>query len=210
MKRAMTEMGPIDSLAVTDLACIRGQRVLFRGLSFRVGAGQVLSLEGPNGAGKTSLLRMIAGFIAPAAGTIAFGAVTEAEARGRHIGWLGHNDAAKSQLSPREVLGFFAGLYRSGVDIASALAEVGLGPLADLPCQYLSAGQKRRLALARLKLSGRPLWLLDEPLAALDAAGKQLAAGLVAAHAKQGGIVLAATHEPLGLACDRLMLGASP
>ncbi|HJW40116.1 MAG TPA: heme ABC exporter ATP-binding protein CcmA [Rhizomicrobium sp.] len=198
-----------DCLTATNLTCIRGQRVLFRALSFRVGAGQVLSLEGPNGAGKTSLLRMIAGFIAPAAGTIAIGSIADAEERGRLVGWLGHNDAAKSQLSPGEALGFFAGLYGSGADIAAALAEVGLGPLADLPCQYLSAGQKKRLALARLKLSGRPLWLLDEPLAALDAAGKQLAAGMITAHAQEGGIILAATHEPLGLACERLVLGAS-
>jgi heme exporter protein A len=202
-------LNSVSPLTATNLTCVRGQRVLFRALSFRVGAGQVLSVEGPNGAGKTSLLRMIAGFIAPAAGTIALGSVVEAEERGKLAGWLGHSDAAKSQLSPREVLAFFAGLYRSGADIAAALAEVGLGPLADLPCQYLSAGQKKRLALARLKLSSRPLWLLDEPLAALDATGKQLAAGMIAAQAKQGGIVLAATHETLGLSCERLMLGAS-
>ena len=194
---------------VDTLACIRGQRVLFRDLSFRVEPGQVLSLEGPNGAGKTSLLRMIAGFITPAAGTIAIGAVADAEERGRRIGWLGHHDAAKPQLSPREVLAFFARLYGGDPDLVAALAEVGLGSLADLPCQYLSAGQKKRLAMARLKLSRRPVWLLDEPLAALDADGKGRAAGLVRTHCLAGGIAIAATHEPLGLSCERLTLGAA-
>ncbi|HEY0104587.1 MAG TPA: heme ABC exporter ATP-binding protein CcmA [Rhizomicrobium sp.] len=195
------------SLAVETLAAIRGPRVLFRDLSFRVPAGQVLSLEGPNGAGKTTLLRMLAGFLAPAAGTIALGAATGAEERGRLVGWLGHHDAAKPQLSPREVLGFFAALYRVEADIASALDAAGLAPIADLPCQYLSAGQKKRLALARLTLSRRPLWLLDEPLSALDAQGRSLAVSLLEDHVRGGGIVVAATHERLGIACERLVLG---
>ena len=202
-------MVPSAAVIADKLACIRGQRLLFRDLSFRVDPGQVLSLEGANGAGKTSLLRMIAGFIAPAAGTISLGAAQDAEERGRRIGWLGHHDAAKPQLTPREVLVFFARLYRSDADIAAALAEVGLASLADLPCQYLSAGQKKRLAMARLKLSNRPLWLLDEPLAALDADGKGRAAGLVRTHCLAGGIAIAATHEPLGIACERLTLGGA-
>ncbi len=206
-------MAAIDTLAVERLACIRGQRVLFRDLSFRVAAGRVLSLEGPNGSGKTSLLRLIAGFIAPASGTVALtradSVIADAEERGHHIGWLGHHDAAKPQMSPREVLGFFARLYRSGGDVEAALAAVGLGAIADLPCQYLSAGQKKRLALARLRLCGRSVWLLDEPLAALDAEGKKRAAELIAAHTLQGGIVVAATHEPLGIAGERLVLGAA-
>jgi len=196
------------SVVVDKLTGIRGQRVLFRDLSFRVEPGQALSLEGANGAGKTSLLRMIAGFLAPAAGTIALGGIEEPEERGRRVGWLGHHDAAKPQLTPREVLTFFAALYRSDAGIVAALAEVGLAALADLPCQYLSAGQKKRLALARLNLSRRPVWLLDEPLAALDADGKGRAAGLVRTHCLAGGIVIAATHEPLGIACERLTLGA--
>ena len=157
-----------EFLTVENLTGIRGQRLLFRDLSFRVEAGQVLSLEGPNGAGKTSLLRMIAGFIAPAAGSIAFGALSEPEERGKRIGWLGHHDAAKPQLTPREVLRFFSELYGAREPIDGVLTAVGLAQIADLPCQYLSAGQKKRLALARLRLSGRPLWLMDEPLAALD------------------------------------------
>jgi heme exporter protein A len=194
------------SLVVDRLTGIRGQRLLFRDLSFRVDAGQVISLEGPNGAGKTSLLRMIAGFLAPAAGTIAVGDVHEAEARGKLVGWLGHHDAAKPQLTPRETLTFFARLHDVEADASGALDAVGLKAAADLPCQYLSAGQKKRLALARLTLLNRPLWLLDEPLAALDAGGKALAAEFIAAHVRAGGIAVAATHEALGVACTRLAL----
>ncbi len=198
-----------STIDVSGLACIRGQRLLFRDLSFRVQAGQVLSLEGPNGAGKTSLLRLIAGFLSPAAGTIAVGETQDPEARGRLIGWLGHHDAAKPQLTPREVLAFFAGLYRVDGDIAAALGAVGLGAIADLPCQYLSAGQKKRLALARLQLLRRPVWLLDEPLSALDAQGRRHVAEILERHTASGGIAVAATHEPLGIACERLILGSA-
>lgn len=198
------------SLSAENLSCFRGGRLVFRALRFAVGAGQVLSLEGPNGAGKTSLLRMIAGFLAPAAGTICVRTdgsdVTDGEERARFIGWLGHHDAAKSQMTPRETLAFFASLYGVRTDFDIALQHVGLSKARDLPAQYLSAGQKKRLALARLKLSGRPLWLLDEPLAALDTAGKALAADLIRAHCGSGGIVIAATHEPLGVDGKRLVL----
>lgn len=202
----------IASLAADGLTCIRGERVLFRDLSFEVRAGQALAIEGPNGAGKTSLLRMIAGFIVPAAGTIKVvmaSGTSETEERGRHIGWLGHQDGAKPQLTPTEVLVFFARLYGGSADIAATLAAVGLERCATLPCQYLSAGQKKRLALARLQIVRRSLWLLDEPLAALDSEGKKLAIDLIEAHCRTGGIVLAATHEPLGLACTRLTLGGA-
>jgi heme exporter protein A len=198
---------PPHSLTAENLTCMRGGRLVFRDTGFSVSAGQALSLEGPNGAGKTSLLRMIAGFLAPAAGTIRLSTgaadITDNEERGKFIGWLGHHDAAKPQLTPRETLRFFTALY--GVPDAID-DEVGLTRARDLPCQYLSAGQKKRLALARLKLSARPVWLLDEPLAALDANGKTLAADLVKSHCANGGIVIAATHEPLGIACARLQL----
>lgn len=196
------------------MACIRGQRMLFRDLSFSLAAGRALSLQGPNGVGKTSLLRLIAGFLRPAAGTIHLRTngedVADAEERGKFMGWLGHQDAVKPQLCVREQLAFFALLYESGRDPNEAMRTFGLMPLAGLPGQYLSAGQKRRLALARLQLSARPLWLLDEPLAALDAAGKKLVAETVAAHCACGGIVVAATHEALGVECEKLMLGAPP
>jgi len=205
-------LNAISSLAVSNLTCIRGERVLFRDLSFSAAAGQAYAVEGPNGVGKTSLLRTIAGFLVPAAGRIVLTGsreISEPEDRGREIGWLGHHDGAKPQLTPTEVLQFFVQLYGSNADVAPALADAGLERCATLPCQYLSAGQKKRLALARLKLSGRALWLLDEPLAALDTNGKKFAAELIAAHCASGGIALAATHEPLGIACERLTLGGA-
>jgi heme exporter protein A len=182
---------------------------VFRDLSFAVGAGRLLVVEGPNGAGKTSLLRLIAGFLEPEAGRITLDGITDAEERGGRVGWLGHHDAAKAQFTPSETLAFFQGLYGVTADIAATLADVGLARVADLPCQYLSAGQKKRLALARLKICGRPLWLMDEPLAALDAQGKALAASMISAHCGSGGIAIVATHEALGVAGDTLALGAS-
>jgi len=200
----------VKSLLAENLFCLRGNRIVFRDVGFSVDAGQVLSLEGPNGAGKTSLLRMIAGFLTPAAGTIRLHGdgidVSDGEERGKHIGWLGHHDAAKPQLAPRETLAFFSRLYGVPGAIDEALDAVGLARARDLPCQYLSAGQKKRLALARLKLSNRPVWLLDEPLAALDTDGKSLAADLIKTHCASGGIVIAATHEPLGVEGARLQL----
>ena len=198
------------SLIAENLTCIRGSRLVFRDVGFSVDGGQVLSLEGQNGAGKTSLLRMIAGFLAPAGGAITLRRdgedVTDHEERGKFIGWLGHHDAAKPQLTPRETLEFFSRLNGVTGRIDEALDRVSLARASDLPCQYLSAGQKKRLALARLKLSNRPVWLLDEPLAALDASGKSLAADLVKEHCASGGIVIAATHEPLGVDAARLQL----
>jgi heme exporter protein A len=200
----------LRSLLAENLSCIRGGRLVFRDVGFRVEAGQALSLEGPNGAGKSSLLRMIAGFLTPASGAIRLtndGAeISDGEERGNFIGWLGHHDAAKPQLTPRETLRFFAELYGATGDIDAALEEVGLSRARDLPCQYLSAGQKKRLSLARLKLSARPLWLLDEPLAALDSAGKSLAAQFISSHCARGGIAIAATHEALGIDAARLAL----
>lgn len=200
----------ILSLSAENLSCIRGGRPVFRDVGFHVEAGQALSLEGPNGAGKSSLLRMIAGFLSPATGAIRLtddGAeISDGEERGNFIGWLGHHDAAKPQLTPRETLRFFAELYGAVDNIDAALDEVGLSRACDLPCQYLSAGQKKRLSLARLKLSNRPLWLLDEPLAALDTSGKSLAAQFIASHCASGGITVVATHEALGIDSARLAL----
>jgi heme exporter protein A len=199
----------ISSLAAEKLACARGDRRLFDGLSFRVIAGQALSVEGPNGAGKTSLLRLLAGFLAPSAGRIVIkSGETESDdpdERGKLIGWLGHHDGLKPQLTVLEQLDFFARLYGAKAD-AALLERVGLQRQAELPCRYLSAGQKRRLALARLVASNRSLWLLDEPFAALDTAGQALVAHLMAAHCGQGGIIIAATHDPLGLNNESLLL----
>jgi heme exporter protein A len=206
----------VQSLHAENLVCIRGGRAVFRDVGFRVSAGETVALEGPNGSGKSSLLRMIAGFLAPVAGTIRIRMkcgedISDPEERGKLVGWLGHHDAAKPQLTPRETLRFFAKLNggeanqaEDGID--ATLDEVGLGRAHDLPCQYLSAGQKKRLGLARLKMSARPLWLLDEPLAALDADGKKLAADFIKAHCAAGGIALVATHETLGVDSARLVL----
>jgi heme exporter protein A len=200
----------ISSLTAEKLACVRGDKKLFDGLSFRVTAGQALAVEGANGSGKTSLLRLIAGFLAPAAGRLivksAQGESDDAEERGKAIGWLGHLDGLKPQLTVMEQLSFFAHLYGKAAD-AALLEQVGLARQADLPCRYLSAGQRRRLALARLLASARPLWLLDEPFAALDRAGQALVAQLMARHCGQGGIIIAATHDPLGLGNEILRLG---
>jgi heme exporter protein A len=208
-------VGTIFSLDVSGLACARGGRPIFKGLDFRIEGGDALALEGANGAGKTSLLRMLAGFLTPLAGAITLttkdGArVTDPEERARAIGWLSHLDGLKMQLTAWENLVFYAQLYgKPDTDIARALDEVGLARARDLPGQYLSAGMKKRLALARLKLSGRPLWLMDEPLAALDVKAKVLAAEMIRTHCAAGGMVIAATHEPLGLDCTKLVLGAA-
>jgi heme exporter protein A len=193
----------IASLTAEKLACARGDRILFEGLSFQVSAGEALAVEGANGAGKTSLLRLIAGFLVPRAGRIllksASGETDDSEERGHFIGWFGHQDGLKPQLTVIEQLIFFTRLYRGSADAAAALEEVGLKRQKDFPCRFLSAGQKRRLALARLLTATRPLWLLDEPFAALDGEGQNLMAEVMARHCKAGGMVIAATHETLGL-----------
>lgn len=206
-------MNQVSAIRASDLACLRGGRIVFRSLSFEVGAGTALAIEGPNGAGKSSLLRLLAGFLAPVSGRVLLGTsegdIEDGEMRGRHVGFLGHQDAAKPQLTVMEQLRFFAQLYDARDDAAAALDAVGLSRVAGLPCQYLSAGQKKRLSLARLALTKRPLWLVDEPLASLDVAGKALAASLFAGHCASGGIVIAATHEPLGFDAQRLVLGVA-
>jgi heme exporter protein A len=192
----------ILSLTAENLACARG-RVLFEGLSFEVAGGAALAVEGANGAGKTSLLRLIAGLISPRAGRILLklqnGESDDGEERGKLVGWLGHQDGLKPQLTVREQLSFFARLYRSPENCDAALEEAGLARQKDFPCRFLSAGQKRRLALARLMTAGRPLWLLDEPFAALDTDGQALMRRAMTRHCQNGGIVIAATHDALNL-----------
>lgn len=204
-------MSQLSAVRCSNVACVRGGRLLFKDLSFEVASGALLSVEGRNGAGKSSLLRMIAGFLAPAMGVLALrvagGEISDGELRGAFVGFLGHQDAVKPQLSVAEQLAFFARLYGAGAGLEDLLVRVGLSKLAQMPCQYLSAGQKKRLGLARLLATGRPLWLLDEPYSALDAEGRQIAAELLRAHLGSGGIAIAATHEPLGIGGERLELG---
>jgi heme exporter protein A len=200
----------ISSLTAENLACARGDRTLFKGLSFRLERGQALAVEGANGAGKTSLLRLIAGFLAPKAGHLLVvtdqGESDDGEERGKHIGWLGHQDGLKPQLTVCEQLSFFSALYGCASDPDRALDEVGLTRQKHFPCRFLSAGQKRRLGLARLMLSDRPLWLLDEPLAALDSEGESLVRRLMTRHCEAGGLLIAATHAPLGFAMPAVRL----
>jgi heme exporter protein A len=195
-----------------NIALARGRHVLFRDLSFAIAQGETLSVEGPNGSGKTSLLRLIAGFLPPLVGsltvvTTAGDEVTDADERGNLVGWLGHQDGLKPQLTPSETLRFFSRYHGTRRDVEAILAMVGLGRVRNLPVSYLSAGQRRRLALARLSLLERPLWLLDEPLSALDLQGRGLVSELVSAHCAKGGLAIAATHEPLGITCRRITLG---
>jgi len=202
----------LEQIEASDLGCERGGRVVFRSLKFSLSRGSALALEGANGAGKTSARRIVAGLLTPSAGSISFRdsdrTITDSEERGNFIAWLGHLDGIKNQLSVRENAEFFAALYASDGDVDAILERVGLARALALPAQYLSAGQRRRLALARLVLSNRPLWLLDEPLAALDRAGKALIAELMSEHCGSGGMVLAATHDPLGVEAGRLTIGA--
>jgi heme exporter protein A len=191
-----------------DLVCVRGGREVFSGLGFRVCAGEALVLTGPNGAGKSSLLRLIAGLLRPAAGRIALTGEAELSVA-EQAHYLGHQDALKPSLTVRENLRFWADFLGGGsAGLTSALAAVGLDDLADLPAGYLSAGQRRRLSLARLLASPRPLWLLDEPTAALDTTAQGRLAELMREHLGGRGLIVAATHGPLGLdAAHSLRLG---
>jgi heme exporter protein A len=180
-----------------DLGCVRGGREVFSGLGFRISAGKALVLTGPNGAGKTSLLRMIAGLLRPAAGRIELAGGEAELSVAEQAHYLGHQDALKPSLTVRENLQFWA-RYLGGGDeaLASALAAVGLDELADLPAAYLSAGQRRRLSLARLLAVPRRLWLLDEPTAALDIAAQERLTDLIRPHLGCRGIIIVATHSP--------------
>jgi heme exporter protein A len=188
-------------LKVTALACRRGQKAIFSGISFALGGGEALLLLGPNGAGKSSLLRIIGGLLRPLAGQIVLEGGDHDGTLAEQAHYLGHQDALKPALSVVENLRFwtqFLGAGRGQTPLA-ALETVGLIELADLPAGYLSAGQRRRLSLARLICATRPVWLLDEPSAALDVNGQQRLSSVMHAHLGAGGIILAATHAPLGL-----------
>jgi heme exporter protein A len=174
-----------------------------------VEAGEALLVLGPNGAGKSSLLRLIAGLVRPAAGRLALDGGDGELTLPEQAHYLGHQDALKPSLTVAENLRFWAGfLGTQAADIHPALAAVGLDELADLPAAYLSAGQRRRLSIARLLAVKRPIWLLDEPTSTLDASAQDRLAGLMRAHLTEGGIIMAATHGAIGLESAReLRLG---
>jgi len=199
-------------IRASDLACVRGAREVFRDVSFTVGSGEALLVTGPNGAGKSSLLRLVAGLLRPAGGRIDIEGGELDLTLGEQALYLGHLDALKPALLVRENLAFWARFLGNGaVEQEPALAAVGLSGLAHVPATYLSAGQRRRLALARLISVNRAIWLLDEPTAALDASGQEMLAGLLRTHVSNGGIVLAATHGPIGLGKTmELCLGEKP
>jgi heme exporter protein A len=197
----------LPDLVGADLACRRGARMVFAGLSFRLAAGGALVLTGANGSGKTSLLRVAASLIAPAAGQLAWGGEPVAADLARHrarLHYIGHLDALKLALTPRETLTFWAALRglparRAAPAVEAALAAFALDLVADWPCRWLSAGQRRRLALARLIAVPAPLWLLDEPSLALDDDNRARLEAAIAAHRAAGGRVLLATHTALAL-----------
>jgi heme exporter protein A len=187
-------------LSAIDLTCVRGGREVFSGLGFTVAAGEALIVTGRNGAGKSSLLRLVAGLLRIARGRLDIAGGDPQLTIGEQAHYLGHQDALKPSLSVAENLAFWAGFLGGGRDgIAAALAAVGLKTLADLPAAYLSAGQRRRLAIARLVAVARPLWLLDEPTSALDAPSQARLADLMRGHLAGGGLIMAATHTPIGL-----------
>jgi heme exporter protein A len=187
-------------LEVEDLAVERAGTRIFSGVSFRAGPGDYVELTGPNGAGKTSLLRTLAGLMRPAEGRISLssnlGPIDQDErALATHL--LSHQDGLKPTLDVRDHVQYWRGLLGGG-DALAVLASAGLGRLSDRQTRTLSAGQKRRLALCRLLIAPRPLWLLDEPGAALDLAGRAWLLGVVGDHLAAGGMVVAAVHEPIG------------
>jgi heme exporter protein A len=180
-------------LTGAGLGMIRGERVLFREVSVAVRAGDALLLRGANGAGKTTLLRILAGLTRPEAGRVTREAAHH---------WVGHREGLKPQETPREHLKLWAQAWGPGTETDSVLTRMGLARPADVAGRYLSAGQRRRTALARLLLEDRPVWLLDEPYTALDADGRKLVDDLIAAHRAKGGAVIAAIHGEAGFSAS--------
>jgi heme exporter protein A len=187
-------------LRAESLTAIRGERLVFQDVSFELRDGGALILSGRNGSGKSTLLRLLAGLVRPEAGRLLWNdmdALADRTEHGSRVALLGHQDALKPGLTAAENLAFAARL--SGQPVTAALAGLDLEELADLPARMLSAGQKRRLALARVSLSGAPLWLLDEPTLGLDDPAVDLLGALLARHRDGGGMIVAATHLALPL-----------
>jgi heme exporter protein A len=186
-------------LSAQGLACRRGNRLLFKDLSLEIGPGDALVVTGDNGSGKTSLIRLLAGLGRPFAGTVT---------RSAKLALLGHETALKPVLTVRQNLAFWSSCS-DGDDAMASLDAVGLGAMADLPVRYLSSGQKRRVAIARLLLADAPVWLLDEPTVGLDAGSTSVLEVLLAQHRAKGGGVIAVTHVPIDLP-DAQRLTVSP
>jgi heme exporter protein A len=202
-----------------DIAIERGGRRLFSDLSFEVASGEALIVSGPNGAGKSSLLRAVVGLLRLGAGAVVLEGGDDECSVGEQAHYLGHADALKGALTARQNLDFWSAMLggqsgrpgpsKPAPNAGAALDRVGLGHVVDLPVHALSAGQKRRVALARLLVAYRPLWLLDEPATALDAAAQARFGEIMRAHLAAGGLIVAATHAPLGLSGQDLRLGAA-
>jgi heme exporter protein A len=192
-------------LEADNLECVRGERRLFASLGFTLDAGELLYLQGRNGAGKTSLLRMLIGLLPPETGEIRWhGKPIRKQGDEYHAAlcYLGHLNAIKEELTPLENLlaaARLAGDTLSEDDAIDALEQVGLAGREDLACKYLSQGQKRRVALARLVIDRRPLWILDEPFVALDVAAVDWLAGIISAHLQRGGMAVMTTHQPVAI-----------
>ncbi len=206
-------------LTVEDLTVERGGRVVLSSLHVGLRRGDVILVSGRNGAGKSTLLRTLAGLLQPTRGQIIFADADE-EVRGvETVHYLGYEDGLKPSLSVGENLAFWAAMLAAPSPVSSpqpslspddALDAFGIGRLRDLPAAYLSAGQKRRVALARLLLAPRPIWLLDEPLIALDTDAQAGLTTIMAAHVDTGGAILLASHQPLALSCRTLDLDVPP
>jgi heme exporter protein A len=192
-------------LSAHDLACERGERLLFRNLDFELGTGEALLVRGGNGRGKTSLLRILCGLSAPAAGEVRWRGEAIARAReqyGREMAYVGHANGIKDDLTPLENLRLAAALGGRGLGeeaAQAALARVGLARCIDLPARVLSFGQRRRVALAGLATAGALLWILDEPLTGLDVDGVAMVEAMIGDHVRAGGLAIMTTHQPLRL-----------
>ena len=188
--------------------CVRGGREVFSELDFTAASGEALAVTGPNGSGKTSLLRIVAGLLTLAAGSIGLEDGDRELTVAEQAHYLGHRDAMKPALSVLENLVFWRDfLGGEALNAAESLVAVGLDHAAHLPAAYLSAGQRRRLSIARLLVVRRPIWLLDEPTSTLDTAGQSLFATLMHDHLARGGLIIAATHAPLGMEAKELRIG---